>query len=173
MAENEKKKNKALVPILLIILIVVIVAAAVVIIKLLTKEDDKPDTASGNWIGIGYEQNATILTSGEIAFSQPEGIGIRFNPLATSADGENFNCEIANSYANTLDMYIDIYTDGTYEEEIYISGLMRPGEGITYFKTNRVMSKGTYDVVLVLTLVEDDHKTIHSQSNVALTLYVE
>lgn len=172
MAENEKKKNKALVPILLIILIVVIVAVGIIVIKLLTKEDDKP-TTSGNWIGIGYEQNATILTSGEIAYSQPEGIAVRFNPLAVSADGENFECEIANSYGNTLDMYLDIYVDLVDMEEIYLSGLMRPGEGITHFKTNRVMPKGTYDVVLVLTLVEDDHQTIHSQSNVALTLYVE
>lgn len=171
MAEKEKKRN-VLVPILLIVLILIVAAAAVVIIKLLNKEDDEPKT-SGNWIGIGYEQNATILTSGEIAYSQPEGIAVRFNPLAVSGDGENFECEIANSYGNTLDMYLDIYVDLVDKEEIYLSGLLRPGEGITHFKTNRVMPKGTYDVVLVLTLVEDDHKTIHSQSNVALTLYVQ
>lgn len=170
----EKKKNKALVPILIVILIVVIAAAAVIIIKLLNKEDDGGNSLNyTSEAGIGYELNATVLTSGDIAVSQPDGVAIRFVPMARSEDGENFVCEIANSYANALDMYIDIYLDANYEEEIYLSGLMRPGEGITSFKTNRVMSKGTYDVVLVATTVEDDHKTLVGQSAVALTLVVE
>lgn len=172
MAE-EKKKNK-LVLVLIIVLVVVIAAAGIIIWQLLNREGD--DTTSLNYTsenGIGYEINATVLTSGDLTVSQPDGVAIRFKPMAVSSDGENFGCEIANSYANALDMYIDIYVDASYEEEIYLSGLMRPGEGITSFKTNRVMSKGTYDVVLVATTVEDDHKTIHGQTSVALTLVVE
>lgn len=173
MAE-EKKKNKALVPILIIVLVLVIVAAGVVILKLLNKEDESANSlnyTSEN--GIGYELNAVVLTSGDIAVSQPDGVAIRFKPIARSADGENFSCEIANSFANKLDIYIDIYTDASYEDEIYLSGLLRPGEGITSFKTNRKMSSGTYDVVLVPTTVEDDHKTIAAQSAVYLTLVVD
>lgn len=173
MAEKEKKKN-VFVPILIIILVVVIAAAAVVILKLLNKDGD---TESGlNYTsenGIGYEMNAVILTSGDIAVSQPDGVALRFNPIARSTDGENFTCEIANSLANKLDIYLDIYFDANYEDEIYLSGLLRPGEGITSFKTKRVMPKGTYDVVLVPTTVEDDHKTITGQSSVYLTLIVE
>lgn len=172
MAEKEKKKN-VLVPILIVVLIVVIVAAAVIVLKLLNKEDDTTSLNYTSENGIGYELNATVLTSGDVAVSQPEGVAIRFKPAASSTDGENFACEIANSYANKLDMYIDIYLDASYEDEIYLSGLMRPGEGITSFKTNRVMSKGTYDVVLVATTVEDDHKTLRGQTSVALTLIVE
>ncbi|MDE6728057.1 MAG: hypothetical protein K2J80_09000 [Oscillospiraceae bacterium] len=173
MAESEKKKN-VLVPILIIILIVVVVAGGVVILKLLNKEEGDERSlnyTSGN--GIGYEMNAVVLTSGDIAVSQPDGVAIKFKPIAKSEDGVNFSCEIANSLANKLDIYIDIYLDASYEDEIYLSGLLRPGEGITSFKTNRKMSSGTYDVVLVPTTVEDDHKTIAAQSAVYLTLVVD
>lgn len=173
MAEKEKKKN-VLVPILIIVLVLVIAAAAVIIVKLLGREDE---STSLNWTsenGIGYEVNAKVYTSGDIAYSQPEGVAIRFKTVATSDNGTDFACEIGNSTANMLDMYIDIYDDIAMEpeNEIYLSGLMRPGEQITSFKTNRQMPKGSYDVVLVTTLVEEDHKTIHAQSSVALTLIV-
>lgn len=175
MAEKEKKKN-VLVPILIIVLIVVVAAAAVVIIKLLGKEnggESGPNYTSEN--GIGYEINAQVYTSGDIAYSQPEGVAVRFKTVATSSDGTNFACEIGNSTANKLDMYIDLYDDIAMEteNEIYLSGLLRPGEQITSFKTSRQMPKGSYDIVLVVTLVEDDHKTIHAQSSVALTLIVD
>lgn len=173
MAKSEKKKN-VLVPILIIILIVVIVAAAVVILKLLNKEEG--DERSLNYTsenGIGYELNATVLTSGDVALSQPDGVGVSFYTAAKSTDGINFECEIGNSLANKLDMYIDIYLDASYEDEIYLSGLLRPGEGIKSFKSKFQLAPGAYDVVLVLTLVEDDHKTINGQSAVSLTMIVE
>lgn len=174
MAEKNKSK---LAPILIILMLALLIAAGVIIALLISgKDSGNSDDSSLNFTpgsGIGYEINASVITSGDIAFSQPEGVAVRFKPLAISNDGINFDCEIGNSLANKLDMYIDIYSDVAATDQLYISGLMRPGEGITSFKARHEMPKGNYDVVLVLTLVEDDHSTLHAQSIVALTLNVE
>ena len=175
MAE-EKKKNK-FVPILITILSLIIVAAGVIILLLLKKQGE-----SGNSLnytsenGIGYEINATVITSDvEFATSQGDGIAVKYKPSAISSDGWEFDCEMGNSTGNKLDMYLAIYEsdqDLTSQEPIYLSGLLKPGEGITHFKTNRKMPSGSYDVVLAFTLVEDDHQTLHGQSLVYLTFRV-
>lgn len=177
MAESEKKKSK-LVPILIIILIVVIAAATFVIVKLLDKQNGGEsglNYTSEN--GIGYEINAQVLTSDvEFATSQGDGIAVKYKPSAISSDGYEFDCSIGNSNGNKLDMYLAIYEsdqDLNEQEPVYLSGLLRPGEGITHFKTNRKMPSGSYDVVLAFTLVEDDHKTLHGQSLVYLTFRVD
>ncbi len=168
----EKNKSNKLVSILIILIALLVVGAGVVIALLVTGRNDETSSENSTSQGgiIGYEVNASVITSGDVAFSQPEGVAVRFKPVASSTDGINFECEIGNSLANTLDMYIDMYT--SEGEQIYISGLMKPGEGITSFKTNQQMPQGSYDVTLVLTLVEDDHSTLHAQSMVALTLMV-
>lgn len=170
----EKQKGSKLI-VIVIILMVVLLAAAGVIIALLVKGGGN-ETSSEIYTserGFGYEVTASVITSGDVAFSQPEGVGVRYKPVAVSTDGWNFECEIGSSLANKLDMYIDMYSDIQAQDQIYVSGLMRPGEGITSFTAKHEMPKGQYDVVLVLTLVEDDHKTLHAQSVVALTLSVE
>ena len=172
MAE-EKKSNK-LILIVIILMVILLVAAGVIIALLVTGGNNETSSEIYNSeTGFGYEVTASLITSGEIAFSQPEGVAVRFSPYASSTDGLNFKCEIGNSLANTLDMYIEIYADMQAQDKVYGSGLMRPGEGITSFKALHEMPKGSYDVVLVLTLVEDDHKTIHNQSTVALILSVD
>lgn len=171
MAEKEKKEN-VLVPILIIVLVVIIAAATVIILKLLNKEGDGGNSlnyTSEN--GIGFEGTAVVLTSGEAAVEQPAGVGVTMSTTATSTDGINFNCKIGNPLANKYDMYVAIYND-LAEEPIYLSGLFSPGQGITSFKTNTKVPSGIYDVVLCLTLVEEDHKTLARQSNVSLHLIV-
>lgn len=171
MAENEKKKNK-FVPILITILALIIVAAGVVILLLLKKQGEGGNSlnyTSEN--GIGFEGTAVVLTSGEAAVEQPAGVGITMSTTATSTDGINFNCKIGNPLTNAYDMYVAIYAD-LEEEPIYLSGLFHPGEGLTSFKTNTKVPSGTYEVVLCLTLVEEDHKTLARQSNVSLHLIV-
>lgn len=169
----EKSKSNKLV-VIVIILLVLLLAAAGVVVVLLAKGDE--NTSSLDYTstdGIGYEINAVVITSGDVAVSQPEGVGIRFNTAARSSDGWTFTCEIGNSTANQKDIYIDIYWDDSFEDELYLSGLMRPGQGITSFKTNRQIPSGVHEVVLVPTLVEDDHKTLIGQSAVVLTLFVD
>lgn len=170
---EEKKKNKLLVPILITVLALIIVAAGVVILLLLKKQGEGGNSlnyTSEN--GIGYEGNAVVLTSGEAAIEQPEGIAITMQPIATSSDGINFECVIGNPLYNKYDMYVALYDEDNDEEPLYLSGLIRPGEGLTMFSLKNALTPGNHEMVLVLTLVEEDHKTLIRQSDVFLTLRV-
>lgn len=173
----EKKKN-ALVPILIILVVVLLAAAGVIITLLVTGKEETPSGPKyTSEFGIGYEINASVITSDvEPTSSQGRGVAVRYRQSADSTNGWDFNCEIGNSTANALDMYLALYEAGEdiySQEPVYVSGLLRPGEGITHFKTNREMPKGSYDVVAAFTLVEDDHKTLYAQSLVYLTFRVE
>ena len=171
----EKQKSNKLIVVVIILMVILLAAAGVIIVMLAKGGDNTSSEIYNSETGFGYELNAEVLTSGDKAFSQTEGVAIKFKTVARSADGINFSCQIGNSTANALDMYIDIYENTDFSEEgrIYVSGLMRPGEGITSFKALKQMPSGNYDVVLIPTLIEDDHKTIHAQSSVALTLMVD
>lgn len=169
----EKQKSNKLIVVVIILMVVLLGAAGVIITLLVMGGDNTSSVIYDSETGFHYDVTASILTSGEVAVSQPDAVNVRFNPLATSNDGVNFRCEIGNSLANSLDMMVYIYFDMVDQEHIYTSGLMRPGEGITTFTADHKIPSGSYDVVLLPTLVEDDHKTIHSQSSVYLTLVVE
>lgn len=193
MAE-EKKDSKSKVIIVLIIVILVLIGAGVTAIVLLLgqggdsapaqteaattaaqTEDTKPKGPA-----IGYEAGAIALDADSLqkavdeAFQKTEDgyITLDFFNEAYSTDGENFECRIGNDPSNTSDMYIAIYLDDDVEQQIYLSGLIRPGEGIASFKSDIKFDKGAYDTVLVLTQVMDDHETLKAQTSVALTLFV-
>lgn len=80
---------------------------------------------------------------------------------------------LANSAKNKYDMYFGIYTDTTYQDELLLTQLIKPGDGLQTFKTSRKLEPGTHEAVLALTQVKEDHKTIQSQSFVTFILKVE
>ena len=129
---------------------------------------------------IGYDTNAVVVTEEDELqkladeMNKNDGeISLEYKNVATSQDGSNFNCYIANSAKNRYDMYVGIYTDVDYSEELYLSKLMKPGSGIKNFQCKKKPEPGVHDVVMVFTFVENDHATIHSQTNVTYTLHVE
>ena len=128
---------------------------------------------------LGYDANAVVVTDEDELqklvdeMQNKDGqISLEYKNVASSADGSNFSCYIANSAKNKYDMYIGIYTDADFEDELYLSQLMRPGTGIKEFACKKELAPGSYEVILVFTLVKDDHKTIQSQTPVTYTLNV-
>lgn len=168
----EKSKSNKLVVIVIILLVLILAAAGVVIVMLAKGGDDTSSPGFTFEYGIGFEGNAVVLTSGEAAVTQPDGLGITLQPVATSSDGINFSCKIGNPLSNKYDMYVALYEDFDSEDPIYLSGLFHPGEGLTTFNTNTKVPSGNYETILVITLVEEDHKTLVRQSNVFLNLVV-
>lgn len=128
---------------------------------------------------LGYEENAVVVTDEDELqkmvdeMQNKDGkISLEYKNIATGGDGSKFSCYIANSAKNRYDMYIGIYTDDSYEEEIYLSQLLKPGSGIKNFESNKKLAPGTHNVILLFTLVGDDHETIMSQTPVTYTLNV-
>lgn len=165
-------RNKWIVP----LVIAVIVIAAGCALFFLWKSKEMKEDGGGK---IGYDTDAVVMTDEDELqklvdeMNKNEGeISLEYKNIATSKNGTDFDCHIVNSAKNKYDMYIELYTDVQYTEELYLSKLMKPGSGIKNFQCAKKLEPGSYEVVLVYTFVENDHETIHTQTNVAYTLNV-
>lgn len=183
MSDSNKGKNKLLIIIIILLIIIIVGGGIFFILSQRDKGDDSKEpepTATVSGPKIGYETN--VITSNkddlqeavdEMLKKAKEGnIALEFKNIATSSDGENFSCYLANSEQNNYDCYYALYEDAKYEKELFLTGLIPVGSAIDNFKINKKLDKGTYDMVLVLTQVEDDHETIHGQVSFTLTLSV-
>ncbi|MBD5103319.1 MAG: hypothetical protein HDT47_00435 [Ruminococcaceae bacterium] len=182
MSEQAANKNNKLIVVIILVAVVIISGLAAVIFLLLGKDEAPVDPVEKNLIGgqIQYEQGVIALNQEDLqkAFDEAvqktkEGyITVDFNNRAESSDGKKFLCYLGNSVENTYDAYFNMYLDSTFSDQILLTGLIPPGSGIDNFTSEIDLDPGTYEAVLVLTQVEDDHSTIHSQTNLGITLVV-
>lgn len=156
------------------LVIILFILAAVLGFWLFLKKKHEP--ASGM---LGYESGAVTVTDESTLqdavdeMMAKEGqMALEYRPLASSPDGRNFSGHIVNSVKNKYDMYLGIYADEGLKDELYLTQLIKPGDGIETFSTARDLEEGTHSCVLVFTQVEEDHQTIHSQVQVVYTLSV-
>lgn len=139
-------------------------------------EEDEPKSAPV----LQYAEGVTVVDDedslqdavDEALDKASQSMVVSYQGEAFSEDGENFSCYIANSDANPLDMYIGIYAGDDLSDQLFLSGLMRPGEVFEQIKLDRSLEKGTHSCTLVLTQVEDDHATLHGQVALGIDLTV-
>ena len=178
MAEERKSSNKKII-VILIIIIVLLIGGGVAFALVMNAKNNSAE--SGNDKVIPTEVNAKVLgpdamkewNESVLAEMEDNQVPMVFAPNAISKDGENFTCEIGNPPGAKYLMYLDMYADTELKDEIYLSGLIEPGQGITEFKTNKKFPKGETDVVIVFTTVQEDRQTIVAQTMMYLTLQVE
>ena len=181
MSENvkeEKKSSNKTIVILLIIVILLLLAAGIVAAAFIMKKDaDLPDEGDNGGL-IKYEAGVVNYEDAQRVYDEmqeraKEGmVGVHYSNNARSEDGTHFTCFIENPTRNGLDMYLNIYKDEDMTEQILLTGLIPPGSGIEEFESEIPLEPGEYKSVLVMTLVEDDHSTLHGQTKVFLNLYV-
>lgn len=102
------------------------------------------------------------------------GIGIEYRNDAYSSDGKDFSCYIGNSANNDYDMFIAIYADDAFEDLLFLSQLIRPGQAFEHITLQRALAPGNYVVNCVYTQVEvvDGEQAIHAQTAVTLNFHV-
>lgn len=182
----EKRKSKKLVIILISVFGAVILALGAVLafIVLGNEEDTAKNPVVDNIDSSGklkYEQSAVTINpdvtgQGEDRIDNVEDgyISLSHKNKAISTDGENFDCYIMNNIDNKYDMFVNIYKDSSGEEQILLSGLIPPGSGLTHFKSEIKLDKGSYKALLVITQVEEDRKTMRdNQLLLSIDLIVE
>lgn len=182
-ATTEKKSSNKIIVILLIIIILLLIGGGITAFVFLNA--DRPDDEPYSLPTMKNGQIPMDITAGvldikgikkwnEDALKQAEldRIPIQYAPAANSVDGKNFACVIGNPEGSPRCFYVDLYADTSFEEEVYLSGLIPPGRGLTSFTTTREFPQGETDAVLVVTTVDDDMKTIVAQTMVYLTLNV-
>lgn len=172
----DAKQRRMILPLVGIIGVLCVVVVALVVTM---QGRDAAEPAADNGGVIGYADGVTVVDDesalqaavDKMMEDAENEMVASFQNQAISEDGKTFTCYIANSEYNTYDMFIALYTDLS-EDPIYLSGLMRPGEAFREITLDKALDKGTHDVSLVLTQVEDDHATIHGQSVVVLEMQV-
>jgi hypothetical protein len=130
--------------------------------------------ASQGVTAVGSQEEFDKTVAEAIERSQRPGIALSFKSEAYSQDGKTFSCHLGNDEANGMDMLIAIYTDNTFEDELFVSELLRPGEAFESITLNRALEPGSHDVVAAFSLVteQDGQQTIDRQTFVGLKFNV-
>jgi uncharacterized lipoprotein YehR (DUF1307 family) len=102
-------------------------------------------------------------------------IGLEYKNDAYSENGIDFSCYIANAESNLYDMFIAIYSDFDFSDELYLSQLLRPGMAFESVTLNHSLPEGSNTVYVVFSQVEeiDGEQSIHGQMAVTMNFVVE
>lgn len=146
-----------------------------------TENTEKTDNDSGFKIGYATEgvtvvedPNALQNAVDEMLKKAEEGqIALEFQNTATSNDGVNFDLYFANSELNSYDMFIAVYGDSEFKDQLFLSGLLRPGTAFKTIKLDRALEPGTHTVYVAYTQIEPDLETIHGQIIVTMEFVVK
>lgn len=165
-----------------IIAVLLVLVAALVAVLLFThscQAEPAENIPDGSVPMIGYAEGVVVSDDAEELQKlldeereDSQGITLEYKGVATSTDGENFTCYIANAPENTYDMYLDIYADDALTDEVFLSGLIRPGNAFKEIKLNHPLPAGTTKVYVAFTQVEEDQATIHAQVLVTMDFVV-
>ena len=164
MEPKTQSGKKWLVPALLVVIIALL--AAVLFMRSCQAEPAKTDAPEDSTPKIGYAQGVTAVEDPDAlqkavdemyAEAAKGGITLEYKNDASSDDGENFTCYIANAVENKYDMYIQIFADIDLTDHITLDHALDPG---------------THEVYVAFTQVEEDLETIHSQVVVTMNFSV-
>lgn len=138
------------------------------------------------------EKNNLILdyASGTVATNDPDAlqkaydaavkqanedtITLNYRNDAYSRDGKHFSCYIGNSTANVDDLFVTIYADDAFSDELFMSGLLRPGTALDNIELNRKLDAGDHVVYVPFTQIQliDGKQTIVGQAVVTMDFHV-
>lgn len=170
---------------LLALILVAGIAAGVAVFVMRRSSGDEENASSGeNPLIVGYAHEGVTVVNDQEAFNkavadavaqaQQPGISLSFKNEAYSSDGKTFDCYLGNSKSNGMDMFIAIYADNTFEDELFLSELLRPGAAFERITLNRALEPGIHNVVVAFSLVteEDGQQVIAKQTFVSLRFNV-
>jgi len=149
----------------IVIAAVIIIALLVAVIVLLMRPEPTTDITDGSIPKIGYANDATVVMDenslqaavDEAVENAKNGrIALRYQNDAFSEDGKTFSCYIANDKANLYDMFIALYSDAALTDQLYLSGLVRPGSGFEELTLDKALPAGDNTVYVALSQVDTD-----------------
>lgn len=149
-----------------------------------TVEEVPEESASDRSLVIGYaEQGVTVVDDPDALEKEIEQmletvddsrIALSYRNDALSEDGINFSCYIANSPDNKYDMFIQIFADEAYQDEVFLSQLIRPGQAFETLTLSHALPKGTTRCYIAYTQVEteDGEQSVHAQTFFTVDFHV-
>ena len=125
---------------------------------------------------IPYAEGVVLFGNEEIEPVDRGWIKLTYNYEAKSSDGVNFSCLLANDPANRYDLYFDIYADDAFQDQVFLSGLLRPGYALTEVVLNHALPAGTTSCYVVFNQVTTDgdgNQSMVNQMMVTVDFIVE
>jgi hypothetical protein len=109
-----------------------------------------------------------------------EGIGVEYKNEAFSEDGQNFDCYIGNPTSSHYPLFITIYADNTFQEELFVSGLIKPGQAFNKITFTRAITESPATLPVCYTQVyeprteknDTDEFTIRGQAVITLNFNI-
>ena len=148
-----------------VIAAVIIIALLIAVIVLLMRPQPTADIDDGGTPKIGYANDATVVMDEDslqaavdeaVENAKNGRIALRYQNDAFSEDGKTFSCYIANDKANLYDMFIGLYSDVELTDQLYLSGLVRPGSGFEQLTLDKALPVGDTTVYVALSQVDTD-----------------
>ncbi len=146
---------------IVVLILVLLVAAAGFIYFSFFREQPEEEPK-----GVGYAMDAgVVLTQEELdaamanaAANDAGMVALSYKNGAYSSDGENFECYVVNSASNQYDMFLAMYTDVQLTDQVFLSGLLKPGSGYDKLKLSHKLEKGTHTIYVMVTQVDRDEE---------------
>ena len=164
-AENKQASgltNKKIIVIAAVIIALLIGAIAFLLMRQSTNIADEgvPKIGYAADAQVMLDQNSLQAAFDEAMRNAAEGnVGLKYRNDASSSNGTDFECYIANSESNIFDMFLTIYADAELTDQLFLSGLVPPGSGFESITLDHALEKGDHTVYVVLTQVDTDEGT--------------
>jgi len=124
---------------------------------------------------IGTDEDTLDAAIDKMMEEALDGVGVEYRVAAYSEDGINFDCYIGNPADSPRDKFIAIYGDATLTDELFVSGLIRPGEIFQKVTLNRQLEEGPHQLFVAFNDVEEDEEgeqTLWGQTVMVVTFNV-
>lgn len=179
--EEEGTSRRPLLIILIAVLILALAGGAAAFF--LTRNKGK-DEDSRN-LKIGYATEAKVFLDEDSLSAamqeaarnaQEKNIALHYQNDAYSTDGKNFTCRIINSERNKYDMFLIVYADAAWTDDLLTTDLVPPGSGFEELTLDKVLEPGDHTVYVVYTQVETDeegNQTIRNQTAHTMEFHVQ
>lgn len=186
-SESKSGSNKGLMIALIAVIALLLVVVVLVVVLFTRPAAEQPGETGSQGTAqdtpkIGYAEGVTVVDDPDalqkavdemLAEAAKGGMTLEYKGEASSTDGKNFECYIANAVDNKYDMYIQMFADAELTDQLLLTGLIRPGSAFDNITLEHSLDRGTHTVYVVFTQVEEDLATIHAQVVVTMSFTVE
>lgn len=158
--EAKRPLDKRLIAVIVGLVLIIMVMAFFLLFR------QEPTTISdGDTPRVGYATDAKVMLDqdslqaamDEAMEKAKDGyVALLYENDAFSKNGTDFDCYIVNSAANKYDMFLTIFADDELTDQVYLSGLVRPGSGFEQITLDRALEPGNHTVNVVVTQVDAD-----------------
>lgn len=167
---NSNNKTKIIAAISAAVVVIVVAVCITVVALSRNKEESSGLTYASEAVVVMDQEALDAAVAAAQKNAEDNMISLSYQNDAFSTDGKNFSCYIANAGDNLYDMFLTICTDAEMTDQVFLSGLVRPGSAFEKITLDRALDPGDHTMYVAVTQVDTDedgaqvikHQVIHT-----------